>query len=202
MPVTFLYDIGNVLLKLHFERFHLAVLGSENSPLPDELATLKDPYETGKISDHEFVRQSLDILENPLSEDEFTAAWEDIFSLNLPMWKVVHSLKAQGHRLILFSNTNGIHARSFLKTYPDFDLFDHHHFSQEVGAIKPHPDFYQSAIENYNLIPGETLYLDDLPENIATGKELGFRSWQYDLNKHQACLAWLSDQGITLAGSS
>ena len=200
--MTFLFDIGNVLLKLHFQRFHLAILGSENAPLSADLADLKDPYETGKLSDQEFVEQSLDILNHPLTSDEFVAAWKNIFSPNLPMWEVVRTLKKQGHRLILFSNTNSIHARSFLKTYQDFNLFDHHHFSQEVGTIKPLPEFYQSAIENYDLVPGETLYLDDLPENIATGKKFGFSSWQYDLNDHQAYVAWLYTQGITLAKSS
>ena len=117
--MTFLFDIGNVLLKLHFQRFHLAILGSENAPLPADLADLKDPYETGKLSDQEFVEQSLDILNHPLTSDEFVAAWKNIFSPNLPMWEVVHTLKKQGHRLILFSNTNAIHARSFLKTYQD-----------------------------------------------------------------------------------
>lgn len=195
--MTFLYDIGNVLLKLHFERFHLAILGSETAPLPRDLSKLKDPYETGKISDQEFVQQSLEILDHPLQPAEFITAWENIFSVNQPMWEVVKTLKAQGHRLILFSNTNAIHARSFLKTYPDFDLFDHHHFSHEVGGIKPNPDFYQSAIKNYNLAPEETIYLDDLPENITTGKELGFRSWRYDLDDHTACLAWLANQGLT-----
>jgi putative hydrolase of the HAD superfamily len=200
--MTFLFDIGNVLLKLHFQRFHLAILGSENAPLPADLADLKDPYETGKLSDQEFVEQSLEILNHPLTSDEFVAAWKNIFSPNLPMWEVVHTLKKQGHRLILFSNTNAIHARSFLKTYQDFNLFDHRHFSQEVGTIKPLPEFYQSAIENYDLVPGETLYLDDLSENIATGKKFGFSSWQYDLNDHQACVAWLYTQGIILAKSS
>ena len=200
--MTFLFDIGNVLLKLHFERFHLAILGSENAFLPGNLVKIKDSYETGKIKDQEFVQRSLAILDSPLKPDEFVAAWENIFSPNLPMWEVVHKLKKQGHRLILFSNTNTIHARSFLKTYPDFNLFDHQHFSQEVGIIKPHPEFYQSAIKNFDLAPQETLYLDDLPENIVTGKELGFCSWQYDLNDHQSCLTWLSNQGVSLSKPS
>jgi putative hydrolase of the HAD superfamily len=94
--MTFLFDIGNVLLKLHFQRFHLAILGSENAPLPADLADLKDPYETGKLSDQEFVEQSLDILNHPLTSDEFVAAWKNIFSPNLPMWEVVrHSEEAR-----------------------------------------------------------------------------------------------------------
>jgi len=196
--MTFLFDIGNVLLKLHFERFHSVILGSPDAPLPDHLLALKDPYETGAISCRTFVSRSLQILKSDLSPADFTAAWQNIFSLNTPMWDVVHHLKNQGHRLILFSNTNAIHARHFLSTYPDFALFDHHHFSQEVGAIKPHPSFYQDALDQYHLDPSETLYLDDLPENIATGKDFKFRSWQYDLNNHKACLDWLSQQGISL----
>lgn len=197
--MTFLFDIGNVLLKLHFERFHLAILGSGSTPLPEPLMQLKDPYETGKMTDREFVTQALEILGHPLTPPEFIAAWEDIFTPNEPMWQVVRALKKQDHRLILFSNTNSIHARHFLKTFSDFALFDHHHFSQEVGAIKPDPEFYQAAIDKFQLDCAETLYLDDLPENIAAGKLLGLASWQYDFNQHDDCLQWIADQGVTLA---
>lgn len=197
--MTFLFDIGNVLLKLHFDRFHRTVLGAADAPFPPELAALKDPYETGALSDQDFIRQSLDILGSQLSPENFTRAWQNIFSPNEAMWDVVPQLKEQGHRLILFSNTNKLHALSFLQAFPGFELFDHHHFSHEVGAIKPDPAFYQKAIAQYQLDPAQTLYLDDLPENIATGRDLGFHSWQYDLNNHQPCLDWLSGHGIPLA---
>jgi len=189
--MTFLFDIGNVLLKLHFERFQLAVLGAADEPFPLALLALKDPYETGELTDEQFVTQSLKILKSSLSPTEFISAWENVFSLNEPMWELVRDLHKEGHRLILFSNTNAIHARAFLAAHPEFSLFHHHHFSQEVGAIKPNAPFYHKAIETYQLTPEETLYLDDLPDNIATGKTLGFQSWQYDLHNHQACLDWL-----------
>ena len=189
--MTFLFDIGNVVLKLHFENFHRKVLGAPNAPIPSELDKLKDPYETGEISDDEFVSRSLQILNSDLSPDVFTEAWQDIFSPNTPMWDVVNQLHADGHRLILFSNTNALHSTHFLEKYEVFQHFHHHHFSQEVSAIKPHADFYQKAVETYDLVPSETAYLDDLPENIATGKDFRFHSWQYDFNNHEACLDWL-----------
>lgn len=190
--MTFLFDIGNVLLKLHFERLQQTLHGSSETSIPNSLAPINEPYEIGAISCKEFVSRSLDALDSSLLEEEFIAAWNNIFSSNDPMWGVVRNLKADGHRLILFSNTNTIHVRHFLEEYPEFDLFDHHHFSQEVGANKPHDPFYQSAIKKYSLVPQETLYLDDLPANIETGKRFGFQSWQYDLNNHQDCLDWLS----------
>lgn len=200
--MTFLFDIGNVLLKLHFERFHETVLGAPDSPLPPELIAVKDPYESGAMDDHEFVTRSLETLPLPHTPESFTSAWQDIFSANDPMWSVVEHLKASGHRLILFSNTNNLHALAFLTRFPGFAQFDHHHFSHVVGAMKPDPAFYRQAIETYGLDPAETLYLDDLAENIATGRDLGFRSWQYDLNDHEACLAWLTSHGITLPSPS
>jgi len=190
--MTFLFDIGNVLLKLHFENYHAKVLGDANAPLPGELGVLKDPYETGRISDEEFVTRSLEILKSGLTRQAYTDAWQDIFSPNAPMWEVVERLHSDGHRLILFSNTNALHTTYFLKKYRIFQHFHHHHFSQEVGAIKPHDDFFHKAVNSFNLVPAETAYLDDLPENIATGNRFGFKSWQYDFNDHAPCLDWLN----------
>ncbi len=190
--MTFLFDIGNVLLNLHFDRLQKTILGNSESSLPAILAPINEAYEVGAITCDDFVSRSLAALNTTLTRAQFIAAWEDIFSLNEPMWEVVENLGNQGHRLILFSNTNTIHARHFLERFEGFSLFDHHHFSQDVGANKPHDLFYQKAIEQYGLVPKETFYLDDLAENIATGKRFGFHSWQYDLDDHQAVLDWLA----------
>lgn len=189
--MTILFDIGNVLLDLHFDRFQQAIHGTSTPPDPDLLIHLKDPYEAGEITSEEFVNRSLEIITTDHTPETFIAAWEDIFTLNTPMWDLVRELKQEGHRLILFSNTNEIHANAFLSKYPEFALFDHQHFSQNIGAIKPNDEFYQIAIKTYQLIPAETLYFDDLPDNIATGKRLGFQSHQYDIKNHQAALTWI-----------
>jgi putative hydrolase of the HAD superfamily len=65
--------------------------------------------------------------------------------------------------------------------------------SFEAGSIKPHPEIYQYAIDTHALLPSEVLYIDDLPDNIATGKQFGFRSFQYDLNDHAAFEVWLAE---------
>lgn len=195
--MTILFDIGNVLLKLDFSRFHTAVLGNEEALLPEDLAGLKDPYESGVIVDAEFVARCLDGLSSSLTPGQFTAAWQDVFSPNKPMWAVVRQFKALGHRLILFSNTNGLHSAHFLSEIPVFRHFDAHHFSHEVGVMKPDPEFYRKAIERFELVPSETIYIDDLAENIATGRRFGFKCWQYEAERHDACLLWLEGQGVS-----
>jgi FMN phosphatase YigB (HAD superfamily) len=87
-----------------------------------------------------------------------------------------------------------------LKTFPVFRCFDGHHFSHEVQSMKPAPAFYQAAIERFDLTPGATIYIDDLRENIATGRGFGFRCWQYRADDgHAACLRWLVGQGVPVS---
>ena len=69
--MTFLFDIGNVLLNLHFDRFHSAILPAGQTDLPDEMLALKDPYESGQMSDQDFIRKSTVMLEKNLTEEEF-----------------------------------------------------------------------------------------------------------------------------------
>ena len=79
------------------------------------------------------------------------------------MWQRVRQLTADGHRLILFSNINAIHAPWIYDEFPEFPLFDGAVFSFETGFVKPQPEIYQYAIDDHGLVPAETLYIDDLP---------------------------------------
>jgi putative hydrolase of the HAD superfamily len=108
------------------------------------------------------------------------------------MWKNVRQLAADGHRLILFSNTNAIHCPWVFEAYPEFSLFSGAVLSFETGFIKPEPPIYQHAIDAHGLVPAETLYIDDLPQNIATGREFGFQCHTYDLRDHASFEKWLS----------
>jgi putative hydrolase of the HAD superfamily len=96
--------------------------------------------------------------------------------------------------LILFSNINSIHSPWIFERFPEFSLFQGGVLSFETGFIKPDPRIYDHAIEKHGLDPANTLYIDDLPANIATGKSLGFPSWQYDLKDHGAFQAWLDGE--------
>ncbi|MBC7980808.1 MAG: HAD family phosphatase [Armatimonadetes bacterium] len=197
MPLTFLFDIGKVLLDFDFET-SLATLLPENHPDPaNTLFTLlakKDDFEAGRISAGDYTLWALETLASTSTPAQFHSAWQNIFTPNLPMWDTVGNLHSAGHRLILFSNTNPIHCPYIFQAYPDFALFHGAILSYEIDAIKPHPDFYLHAIRKYQLIANNTLYIDDLPANIETGKSLGFRTHQYDLNDHAAFTSWLAEE--------
>jgi len=195
--MTFLFDIGRVLLDFDFESSLARLLPAGTPDARERVSRLldrKDEFETGRIAVDTYVDWALGILGSHATPAEFKQAWQQIFTPNRPMWDCVRALAAEGHRLILFSNINGIHCPWIFTNFPDFALFDAGVLSFEVGAIKPHAEIYQHAIDHHGLVPHETLYIDDLPQNIAAGREFGFRCWQYDLHQHDAFEGWLESQ--------
>ena len=196
LRMTFLYDIGRVLLDFDFES-SLKQLFPEGVDDPDSrmarMIVSKDEFEAGRIDVETYVKWALGALGSPATAEEFTAAWRNIFTPNEPMWKRVRQLAASGHRLILFSNTNAIHCPWIFEEFPEFSLFPEAVLSYEAGFIKPQAEIYQHAIGRHGLIPSETLYIDDLLPNIAAGRDFGFRCFQYDLNDHAAFEDWLAE---------
>ncbi|MCU0780955.1 MAG: HAD family phosphatase [Akkermansiaceae bacterium] len=195
--MTFLFDIGKVLLDLDFAT-PLARLLPPDCANP--LATLtvllekRHDLESGAMSADDYIAWALQATRSTATPEEFISAWRAIFTPIEPMWATVGALSAAGHRLILFSNTNSIHCPWVFAEFPQFSLFPEAVLSFEVGAIKPQPAIYQYAIDRHGLDPDRTLYIDDLPENIATGRAFGFRCWLYDLTRHGAFEQWLAEE--------
>ncbi|MFT3990696.1 MAG: HAD family phosphatase [Luteolibacter sp.] len=194
--MDFLFDIGRVLLDFDFEPSLARLLPADTPETRLRLRRLlerKDEFEAGKVDVDTYTVWALNVLESAATADEFHHAWRDIFTPNEPMWKQTRVLRDAGHRLILFSNINGIHSPWIYDEFPEFSLFHGAVMSFEIGHIKPHPEMYQHAIDRFGLVPENTIYIDDLPENCATGRELGFRTWLYDLKNHAAFENWLSE---------
>lgn len=195
MKKAALIDIGNVILLLDFETSLSRLVPEELADPAGRIQSLlekKNELESGEIKDADFVAWASRKLQFTGTTTEFLAAWNDIFSLNTAMADTLRGLKARGVQLILLSNTNQMHVDHFTKAYPEvFDLFDGAVYSHLVGMNKPDPRIYEHAIREHNLEPAHTLYIDDLPENITTGLQLGLKAWRYNHEAHEALTRWI-----------
>ena len=193
--MDFLFDIGRVLLDFDFETSMRRILKDETDDSYERLIRsidLRNDLEKGIIGPSEFINQAIEVIDPSISFHEFETAWRNIFTPIPAMWEVVNNLKSDGHRLILFSNTNAIHCPWVFAEFPQFSQFDGAVLSYEVGSMKPDAPIYEHAIREFDLDPAHTLYIDDLPDNIATGQRFGFRCHQYDFRNHPAFEAWLA----------
>lgn len=192
--MTYLFDIGNVLLAFDFTPALKSLKGDSYDPEAiGKIIARKDDFESGKIPVDEYIEWASGLLDSKATEVEFRKAWNSIFTPITATWELAAQLKAEGHRLILYSNTNAIHAPYCLETYSVFEHFDHAVFSHEIGAIKPQDDFFLRSFEQFNIIPEDTIYIDDMPENIQAGKAHGLRSFLYNKDEHARLLDWLEN---------
>ena len=199
-PNTILVDVGNVLLTVDFEPSLQSLIPPGTPDARKRILSLlekKDAFEAGRIDEADYVAWACERLGFSGSADVFREAWCSIFEPLPAMWHSLEAARARGLRLILFSNTNSIHASWFLNEFPFIKSFDAAIFSHLVGAIKPEPEIYRHAIDTYGLVPAQTLYIDDLPENIAGGLAHGFRCHQYDHRQHHLFEDWLNREWIT-----
>ncbi|MEN2982242.1 MAG: HAD-IA family hydrolase [Thermus sp.] len=91
---------------------------------------------------------------------------------------LLRTLRARGLRIGVLSNTLPSLRESL--AYHGLDAYvDGFFASCALGVAKPDPQAFLLALEGLGLAPGETLYLDDDPENVETARRLGLRAAVY-----------------------
>ena len=85
-------------------------------------------------------------------------------------------LKLKDHKYMCYVLSNWS-AETFIGMKDDYNFlnkFDGMIISGEEKLTKPDKDIYKLAIKRFNLIPKETIFVDDRIENINSAKLLGF----------------------------
>ncbi len=137
--------------------------------------------EEGKITAEDFRSKLSSLTGHELTFDECKHAWlgyrKDVPQRNLDLLK---ELRAKDYRLILLSNTNPFMMDWALSSEFDGkgsslnDYFDALYLSYRLGIMKPAPDFFRQVLDNENILPEETLFVDDGPRNVEAAGKLGF----------------------------
>jgi epoxide hydrolase-like predicted phosphatase len=81
--------------------------------------------------------------------------------------ELVRELKKHKHKLYVLSNMFSEAADYLENNYSFWDLFDGIVFSARIKLIKPSPEIYHYILRKFNLVPEETIFLDDLRDNVA-----------------------------------
>lgn len=194
-----IFDIGNVLLKFNYlvaaERLRL-INGLTELPERDPLVEAKALLEAGKLSREEFLQRARAAFCHREDEASFLEIWEDIFHPNLPMVDFAGGLRGR-LPLYLLSNISCIHREYIFRRYEFMGIFDRGAYSYELGCLKPERVIYERAAQLLDIEPGETLFIDDMPENIEAASEFGLRTLLYDFRKHDAFLREVAALGLT-----
>lgn len=189
MIKNILFDMGGVIIPISHAR---AVSRFKEIGLVDADTQL-DSYtqqgifgalEEGRISDEDF-RKELSLLVNQeLTWDQCQYAWLG-YMMEVPRknLEMMQRLRQEGYRVILLSNTNPFIIRWVMSN--EFDGqghgIDHYldaaYMSYKCGCMKPAEAFFQYVLQTENILPEETLFLDDGPRNIEVANKFGIHTF-------------------------
>lgn len=93
--------------------------------------------------------------------------------------ELLYRLKANGHTLFCLSNMHVASITHLEATYAFWSVFTGSVISCRIHAIKPEPEIYHYLLRQYALVPSETLFIDDMPANLAAAALLGMRTLQF-----------------------
>lgn len=188
LPVkNIIFDLGGVIINLHFDRMDAAFAELGIADLKAWLAVAENKlmfrqYETGKITTRDFAACIRASSAKAPDDDEIAAALNAMIG-DLPAERIalLDSLKGK-YRLFLFSNINDIHHRHIHGIYREqyARSFDEHfekaYYSHLIGRRKPDTESFLHVINDAGISAAETLFIDDLLKNVTGASLAGLQA--------------------------
>jgi putative hydrolase of the HAD superfamily len=186
------FDLGNVIINIDPD-LTLRKFKEYGVTNFDEMYTILrqtdvfDRLDTGKIILPEFRRAIRDFTHSSITDAQIDNAWCAML-LDFPEENadLLRKLRAEGYKLYLLSNTNEIHIDYYTKYMERqfgcnllAELFDHTFYSHETGCRKPNCEAFEYVLRAEGLKPAETLFIDDLENNVAGARQTGLQAYHH-----------------------
>jgi putative hydrolase of the HAD superfamily len=178
------FDVGRVVLDFDFAPLLAKVAPLTPRPV-DEVAqwfrstALQEAFETGRIPVDEFIREVKTALALSMTDDDFVAAWNSIFTKTKGMEPLLAEL-APRTRLFAATNTNALHLAHIRAHHHVLSYFEHIVASCEIGRRKPDAAFYDEVVSRAALAPESLLFVDDLEANVTGAKAAGLQAIRFE----------------------
>jgi glucose-1-phosphatase len=179
-----IFDLGGVLISLDVQEAinGITALGIRfpyDEQVREKFMGLLRLFEVGRISPSGF-RNEMRALTTVAFEDEaFDRVWTSMLVDYSPVTIGFLLELKKKYRLFLLSNTNVLHVPHFrekltLQTGAKMeDIFEKVFYSHVLGMRKPDREIYEYVLKDGGLDPEETLFIDDMEENVIAARGLG-----------------------------
>lgn len=105
--------------------------------------------------------------------------WHETMEPAAGAQEFVKHVQEKGYQTYILSNASTEFHLYFPRCY-DVASFRGVVVSADIHMIKPDAGIYRYLLETYGLIPEESLFIDDRPENIEAARELGIKGVVFD----------------------
>lgn len=186
MITWFLFDLGNCLIKLAYERV-LANLCRAASVSRDEMVEILEmpggyrDLERGAVTFREFYDFLCEKAGYRGSSQDLHAVWSDFFDGTVPGSEALLEQLREKYRVAFLSNSNEVHAELIPRRFAGlFRKDDRFVFSHRFRVAKPDPEIFRRALEVIGALPHQVVFIDDLIENVISARSIGIRAFQFE----------------------
>ena len=179
-----IFDLGGVAVEFEADRLVHQVsqlLGRSFDEVQQAVyhPELLLPFELGRISPQTYYEGLKGKLRLPWTYPQFVRAWNDIFTENVDVTRIMRQLSRR-HRLIALTNTNALHLQYLRTTVPSLSVFEDWVASCDVGLRKPDPQMYRLALDRARVEARHAVYVDDRPEMAEAGRRVGLQAIRFE----------------------
>ncbi len=183
------FDLGNVILPFnHYQIAEKLLPFVQKKDFQDSREIFRylfdlqegviNHFDKGKVSPSHFFGSVKKHLSLSISFEQFIPIWTDIFIEDREVSEIIRSLKGR-QRLGLLSNTDPLHFKHILSTFPIIRVFEKYILSYEVGFKKPDVRIFQEAIRWASVEPKKILFIDDTKDHIEVAASLGMQGLHF-----------------------
>lgn len=204
MIKNIIFDIGNVILNFNLnevlEKFtsnkddqQFILDNIINSPEWLENALI----DTGYISRDDAIKIVQDRTNHQKDKliFDFWNTYNDFAKVDIRVLDLIKKLKDNNYKIYLLSNINP-YTYDFVEKSGLFLLVDGYVLSYKEHKVKPFISIYKTLFERYNIIPSESIFIDDNEKNISTGVSLGLISKKVEPDNYMSIINVLKNLNI------
>jgi len=181
MIKNIIFDLGNVLIKFKPNEFLLRFTQDKEyiDQFVSKITRSKIWLELDRGTNSVENAQNSFISKYPNEKDfieQFFDQWMDMLTPIEENIKILEELKELGYRSYILSNYIK-EAFTYVKSkFSFFSLFDGQIISGVENVIKPEKAIYELLLSRYNLVPEESLFIDDILFFLKPAKKLGMKT--------------------------
>jgi putative hydrolase of the HAD superfamily len=189
---SIIFDFGGVIIDVDYNLSFQEVskiLATEitREYIPEDMNSIFMDYEKGLISVDKMIKDLEKFCNLKIESTEFVKAWNAML-LGIPKHRLRFLEELRKNKSIyLLSNTNTLHIDWVYQhlnadlAYTNFEgLFEKVYYSHKIHLRKPNKDIFEYVLQDLQINPAETLFIDDSAEHIQTAKSLGIHAMLHD----------------------
>ena len=199
-----IFDIGNVILNFNVDDVLQKFTSDRNEQkfILDNIINSPEwlgnaLIDTGYITRENAIESVKDRTNHVYDKliTDFLYNYNNFAKVDENVLNLIKKLKNNNYKIYLLSNINP-YTYEFVEKSGLFELVDGYVLSYQEHKVKPFVSIYTTLLERYNLIPSESVFIDDNQNNITTGNSLGIISKKVEPDNYDSIVNIINELNL------